>query len=144
MRSREWSMTRGGSNQIPSKERWPKKQTPFVTEWIGRRRRGSYGRYRGSSMAEREAPQDFASETWNMKPWKKLEQHVYRMQKRIYRASQRGNVRTVQKLEKLLLKSNAARLLAVRRVTQDNQGKKTAGIDGVKTVQPARRLTMAK
>src|SRR5690242_7323198 len=80
----------------------------------------------------------------NRKPWKKLEQHVYRMQKRIYRASQRGNVRTVQKLEKLLMKSNAARLLAVRRVTQDNQGKKTAGIDGVKAVPPARRLTMAK
>src|SRR5690348_461107 len=95
-------------------------------------------------MANRKAPQDFASETWNMKPWRKLEQHIYRIQKRIYRASQRGNVRTVQKLEKLLLKSNAARLLAVRRVTQDNQGKKTAGIDGVKAVKPAERSVMAK
>ena len=78
-----------------------------------------------------------------MMPWRKLGQHVYRIQKRIYRASQRGNVRTVQKLEKLMMKSEAARLLAVRRVTQDNQGKKTAGIDGVKSVPPARRLTMA-
>jgi RNA-directed DNA polymerase len=78
-----------------------------------------------------------------MKPWKKLGQHVYRIQKRIYRASQRGNVRAVQKLEKHLMKSNAARMLAVRRVTQDNQGKKTAGIDGVKSVTPTRRLTMA-
>jgi RNA-directed DNA polymerase len=78
-----------------------------------------------------------------MKPWRKLAHHVYRIQKRIYRASQRGNVRTVQKLEKLLMKSNAARLLAVRRVTQDNQGKKTAGIDGVKSVPPTRRLIMA-
>src|SRR5215467_5763641 len=95
-------------------------------------------------MADRKAPQVIASETWNMKPWRKLEQHVYRIQKRIYQASQRGNDRAVQKLEKLLLKSNAARLLAVRRVTQDNQGKKTAGIDGVKAVPPARRLTMAK
>ena len=95
-------------------------------------------------MGDRKAPQDFASETWNRKPWRKLAQHVYRIQKRIYRASQRGNTRTVQKLEKLLMKSNAARLLAVRRVTQDNQGKKTAGIDGVKAVPPARRLTMAK
>ena len=86
---------------------------------------------------------EIQSETWNMKPWRKLEQHVYRIQKRIYRASQRGNVRTVQKLEKLLLKSNAARLLAVRRVTQDNRGKKTAGIDGIKSVTPAKRLIMA-
>jgi RNA-directed DNA polymerase len=93
-------------------------------------------------MAERKAPLETASETWNKKPWRKLAHHVYRIQKRIYRASQRGNVRTVQKLEKLLMKSNAARLLAVRRVTQDNQGKKTAGIDGIKAVTPARRLIM--
>src|SRR5438128_6006755 len=66
------------------------------------------------------------------------------MQKRIYRASQRGNKRAVQKLKKLLMKSEAARLLAVRRVTQDNQGKKTAGVDGVKSVKPAQRLDMAK
>lgn len=95
-------------------------------------------------MADRKAPLAIASETWNMKPWRKLEQHVYRIQKRIYRASQRNNVRAVQKLEKLLMKSNAARLLAVRRVTQDNQGKKTAGIDGIKSVTPAKRLIMAK
>ena len=64
--------------------------------------------------------------TWRELPWRKLEKHVYRMQKRIYRANQRGNKRQVEKLQKLLLKSEAARLLAVRRVTQDNQGKKTA------------------
>jgi RNA-directed DNA polymerase len=95
-------------------------------------------------MADRKAPLAIASETWNKKPWRKLEQHVYRIQKRIYQASQRNNVRAVQKLEKLLMKSNAARLLAVRRVTQDNQGKKTAGVDGIKAVQPAKRLIMAK
>src|SRR5260370_41785618 len=93
--------------------------------------------------AERKASLDIASETWTMKHWRKLEQHVYRIQKRIDRPSQREDVRTVQKLEKLLMKSNAARLLAVRRVTQDNQGKKTAGIDGIKTVTPTRRLIMA-
>jgi retron-type reverse transcriptase len=41
------------------------------------------------------------------------------------------------------MKSEAARLLAVRRVTQDNQGKKTAGVDGVKSVKPKARLVMA-
>jgi len=41
------------------------------------------------------------------------------------------------------MKSEAARLLAVRRVTQDNQGKKTAGVDGVKAVKPQGRLVMA-
>jgi RNA-directed DNA polymerase len=82
--------------------------------------------------------------TWRELPWRKLEKHVYRMQKRIYRASQRGNKRQVEKLQKLLLKSEAARLLAVRRVTQDNQGKKTAGVDGVKSVPPKQRFLMVK
>src|SRR5579864_8585631 len=99
-------------------------------------------------MSERKAPrekreQDPASEAWNQLPWRKLERHCFRIQKRIYRASQRGNTRAVQKLQKLLMKSEAARLLAVRRVTQENQGKKTAGIDGVKAVKPQGRLVMA-
>lgn len=87
---------------------------------------------------------DEASGTWKNLPWKKLEQHVFRLQKRIYRASQRGETRKVEKLQKLLMKSEAARLLAVRRVTQDNQGKKTAGIDGIKSVNPKQRLLMAQ
>lgn len=37
-----------------------------------------------------------------------------------------------------------AKLLAVRKVTQDNQGKATAGVDGVKTVLPPNRLELAK
>jgi RNA-directed DNA polymerase len=98
-------------------------------------------------MKDRKAPpqsKDLASETWSMVPWKKLEQHCFRIQKRIYRASQCGNQRAVQKLQKLLMKSEAARLLAVRRVTQENQGKKTAGIDGVKSVRPKERFLMAQ
>jgi RNA-directed DNA polymerase len=99
-------------------------------------------------MAERKTSSSKATEdmsgAWRELPWRKLEKHVYRMQKRIYRASQRGNTRQVAKLQKLLLKSEAARLLAVRRVTQDNQGKKTAGVDGVKSVPPKGRLLMAK
>src|SRR2546429_4562232 len=100
-------------------------------------------------MAKRKAPEEAAtqvdpsSEAWNKIPWRKLEKHCFRIQKRIYRASQRGNTRAVQKLQKLLMKSEAARLLAVRKVTQDNQGKKTAGIDGVKNVKPQDRFTMA-
>ncbi len=42
------------------------------------------------------------------------------------------------------MKSEAARLLAVRRVTQENQGKKTAGVDGVKSLPPVGRLAMAQ
>jgi RNA-directed DNA polymerase len=95
-------------------------------------------------MAKRKAPDESQSEAWNELPWRKLERYVYRIQKRIYRAKQAGKTRAVQKLQKLVMKSEAARLLAVRRVTQDNQGKKTAGIDGVKSVKPRDRLTMVE
>src|SRR5258706_12414002 len=98
-----------------------------------------------SSMTETKAPRnDPESESWGKLPWRKLEQHVYRIQKRIFQAEQRGKHRAVQKLQKLLMKSRAARLLAVRRVTQDNQGKKTAGVDGVKSVTPTERLKMVE
>jgi len=93
---------------------------------------------------KRKLPLDPASERWSKLPWRKLEQHVYRIQKRIFKAEQRGNRRAVHKLQKLLMKSRAARLIAVRRVTQDNQGKKTAGIDGVKSVHPQQRVAMAE
>lgn len=95
-------------------------------------------------MKERNTPPDQESVAWNKLPWKKLEQHVYDIQKRIYQASQRGEKRKVEKLQKLLMKSKAARLLAVRRVTQDNQGKKTAGIDGIKSVKPQERFALAE
>jgi hypothetical protein len=39
--------------------------------------------------------------------------------------------------------SEAARLLAVRRVTEENQGKHTAGVDGVKSLTQEERLMMA-
>ena len=79
-------------------------------------------------------------EDWTQAPWRKLEQQVFRLQKRIYRAQQRGNVQAVHSLQRLLMKSRAARMLAVRRVTQDNHGKKTAGVDGIKAVGPQVRL----
>jgi RNA-directed DNA polymerase len=99
-------------------------------------------------MKDRNTPQrqaiDAASVAWKTMPWKKLEQHIFRIQKRIYRASQRGETRKVEKLQKLLMKSKSARLLAVRRVTQDNQGKKTAGIDGVKSVKPKEHFALVE
>src|SRR2546429_5085315 len=95
-------------------------------------------------MEETKAPDTYPSEEWADLPWRKLEQHLYRLQKRIFKASARGDLKTVHKLQKLVMKSRSARLLAVRRVTQDNQGKKTAGIDGVKTVSPAGRMVLAE
>lgn len=81
---------------------------------------------------------------WQTIPWKKIARNVYKLQNRIYRASQRGDVNTVRKLQRLLLKSRSTKLLAVRRVTQDNQGKKTAGVDGIKAIPPQQRLALVE
>src|SRR2546430_11267892 len=95
-------------------------------------------------MEQTKALDTHPSEEWAALPWRKLEQHLYRLQKRIFKASARGDLKTVHKVQKLLMKSRSARLVAVRRVTQDNQGKKTAGIDGGKSVLPAGRLALAE
>ncbi len=81
---------------------------------------------------------------WKTLPWRKLERQVFKLQKRIYRASQRGDIKTVHRLQRLLMKSRSARCLAVRRVTQDNRGKKTAGIDGIKSLNPKQRLALVQ
>src|SRR4029450_2423770 len=80
---------------------------------------------------------------WQGIPWKKVQRHVFRLQKRIYQATQRGDVITVHKLQKLLVQSWYAPLLAVRRITQDNRGKHPAGIDGAKSLTTPQRWRLA-
>ena len=79
---------------------------------------------------------------WTDLPWKKFEKVLYKLQKRIYQASLRGDVVNVRRLQKLLIKSRSAKLIAVRKITQDNQGHKTAGVDGIKNLTPKQRLTL--
>ncbi|WP_322745373.1 group II intron reverse transcriptase/maturase [Plectonema radiosum] len=80
---------------------------------------------------------------WKTIPWNKIQRNIFKLQKRIYRASSHGDVKTVHRLQRLLAKSWSAKLLAVRKVTQDNQGRKTAGVDGVKSLTPKQRLFLA-
>ncbi len=81
---------------------------------------------------------------WETLPWKRIQVKVFKLQRRIYKASRRRQVKLVHKLQRLLAKSWYARLLAVRRVTQDNKGRRTAGIDGIKNLPPPQRLEMAQ
>jgi RNA-directed DNA polymerase len=81
---------------------------------------------------------------WKDINWRKAEKMVFKLQKRIYAASRRGDIKQARKLQKTLLKSWSNKVLAVRRVTQDNQGKKTAGVDGVKSLSPEARLKLAR
>ncbi|WP_375341415.1 reverse transcriptase N-terminal domain-containing protein, partial [Lyngbya sp. CCY1209] len=81
---------------------------------------------------------------WRTINWAKIQRMVFKLQKRIYQAAQSGQDAKAKRLQRLLLKSYYARLLAVRRVTQDNQGKKTAGVDGVVAISPKQRFELVE
>ena len=74
--------------------------------------------------------------TWETCDWKSIRSYVTRLQERIYQAARRDEIERVRKLQKLLIRSYSAKLLAVRQVTQDNSGKKTPGVDGVADLAP--------
>ncbi|WP_330203129.1 group II intron reverse transcriptase/maturase [Cyanobacterium sp. Dongsha4] len=88
--------------------------------------------------------QKYKEHNWNQIEWKTVEKQVFKLQKRIYKASASGNVKLVHSLQRLLTKSYYGKLLATRRVTQDNQGKKTAGVDGIKSLNPSQRNELVK
>ena len=87
-------------------------------------------------------PKQLNSVEWNEINWRKVELAVFKLQKRIYQASIDNNVRKLRRLQKTLLNSYYAKLIAVRRVSQDNAGKKTAGVDGVKSITPKQRFKL--
>lgn len=81
--------------------------------------------------------------SWDDIDWKTVERQVFKLQKRIYKASKSGNVKLVHKLQRLLTKSYYGKLLASRRVTQENKGRTTAGVDGVKSIPSEKRMKLA-
>lgn len=110
---------------------------------IGRQRHNSTGSKVVSSSKQVMNPPQMRYE-WNKIPWRKIEVSVFKLQKRIYRASLNNKVEQVHRLQRLLLSSTNAKLLAVRKVTQDNRGRKTPGIDGVAKLTPIARLGLVE
>jgi RNA-directed DNA polymerase len=69
---------------------------------------------------------------------------VIRPQKRIFKAVRDGDKANPRKLQKVVLSSHAARMLAIRQVTKLNHGEKTAGIDGKKPLTFKERFQLEK
>ncbi|AFZ01848.1 group II intron reverse transcriptase/maturase [Calothrix sp. PCC 6303] len=84
------------------------------------------------------------SESWKNLPWKKFRKELFRLQKRVFKAVEAGNKQKARSLQKLILKSCAARFLAIRQVSQLNAGKKTAGIDGKKSLTFRERFELSE
>src|SRR5213083_2329393 len=74
-------------------------------------------------------PEDEVS-GWLSIDWQQAEDDVRRLRRRIFAASQAGDLSKVRNLQKLMLRSRSNALVSVRRVTEINAGRKTAGVDG--------------
>ncbi|CAM5719008.1 group II intron reverse transcriptase/maturase [Streptomyces hirsutus] len=83
------------------------------------------------------------AEYWNSIDWASQEASVRRLRQRIFTASQEGDLKRVRNLQKLMLRSHANTLVSVRRVTQQSQGRRTAGIDQETALNPRERGTVA-
>lgn len=80
---------------------------------------------------------------WLAIDWRQVEGDVRRLRQRIFAASKAGDLKKVRNLQKLMLRSRANTLVSVRRVTQQNAGRKTAGIDGQVAVSPQDKAELA-
>ncbi len=68
---------------------------------------------------------------WYSIDWKKTNRTVRNLRQRIFKAAKAGDRNRVRQLQKLMLRSYSNTLESVRRVTQVNAGKNTAGVDKV-------------
>jgi len=80
---------------------------------------------------------------WLSIDWRVVERDVRRLRQRIFTASQAGDLKRVRNLQKLMLRSRADALVSVRRVTEVNAGRKTAGIDGKVVLLPQEKAELA-
>lgn len=81
---------------------------------------------------------------WKKIIWHKVESRIIKIQRRIYKASLIEDKEKVRFLQKLLIRSLDAKLLAVKRVTTENRGRKAAGIDNKLYRTDAEKIKLVK
>jgi len=87
---------------------------------------------------------DCPAEKWHAINWRKAYRMVRNLRRRIFRATRNGEIKKVRSLQKLLLKSFSNLVTSIRRCTQDNQGKRSAGIDNRVVLTPKERWELVK
>lgn len=81
---------------------------------------------------------------WKDVNWASIQLYIYNLQYNIFCCAKKDNVNLLRYYQRILVKSDQAKLLAVRLVTQDNRGKATADIDGVSKLSPDQRVHLTK
>lgn len=86
-------------------------------------------------------PKEFQLE-WSAIDWQAVEERVRNLRQRIYRATENGQWNQVRSLMKLMLRSYSNLLLSVKKVTQQNRGKRTSGVDDQIVLTPKCRVKL--
>ncbi|OLT62528.1 group II intron reverse transcriptase/maturase [Moorena bouillonii] len=81
---------------------------------------------------------------WHSINWKEAYRQVRKLRQRIFKATRQGNWKKVNKLQRLMLRSYSNIQVSVRKATQDNKGKRTAGVDKEKALEPQERGKMVE
>ncbi len=81
-------------------------------------------------------------QNWSDIDWQTVKKKVRNLRRRIYRAIKENQWNKARSLMKLMLRSYSNLLCSVRRITQENQGKNTAGIDGQTANTPTQRVKL--
>ncbi len=81
-------------------------------------------------------------ENWSQVNWIQVNKAVKNLRQRIFIAKEVGNWRKLRSLQKLMQRSYANLLLSVRKITQTNKGKATAGIDKEVVNTPEQRVKL--
>src|SRR5512140_3364465 len=87
-------------------------------------------------------PEDDAP-AWLSVDWQRAEDDVRRLRQRIFTATQAGDLARVRNLQKLMLRSRSNALMSVRRVTEINAGRETAGVDGRTALLASQKAALA-
>jgi RNA-directed DNA polymerase len=82
------------------------------------------------------------AEQWRNVPWNKFSEQIRKIQKRIYDASVQKDSKKVRAFQKVLVGLTSAKFIAVRHISQDNRGKKSAGVDGMASLSTAQRIDL--
>ena len=80
---------------------------------------------------------------WETLDWAAIEKRVWRIQRRIYKATLFNQTKKIQFLQYTLIHSLDAKLLAVRLVTSLNKGQRTPGVDKKLYLTPEKKMALA-
>ena len=80
---------------------------------------------------------------WNDIDWTLVQERISRQQRRVYKASMERKMSKVHAIQRRIIGSLDAKLLAVRKITTENKGRNTAGVDGVKAISHEEKMKLA-